>query len=299
MRILSKQGLTAKCLKLFCLGALAFSVHAVTEAADKISSFYGECGKIKVRYDSRKAWNLNRIEYEGNRICMDNTPSHYGTVFRFRFGFIGSGHTENETEQVKSLKVWIDGTEKPFDTITQNQLLKAETELKTERVSTIRDFTITDTTIIKNNLIKETVIIDCHKDTKLSMVYNFMSPWVPQMTDYYSVGVDEKVYAGEFNNNRKFKIQKDVKWAALYNRDIQYGAVMVINEAKQNVGKKCFFFWDKGNYKKAYFRCLAGAKMPAGDKAEYTLTRGFFFSTPEQWTKTATDKATAILENSE
>lgn len=288
-------------LTVIAIVVLSFQVILLAEDTAKSSSalisFYAECGNIKVRYDIKKAWNLNLIEYKGEMICIDKPGAHYGTVFNFSgVGFIGSGHVENETEEVQKLEIWIDGTEKPFKSLTNDELLKAKKEFKTRRVSKVRDFIITDQVVIKDDLIIETVTIVNEKATQLSFVYNFMSPWDPQMTDYYGVGIDDKVYSGEFTTDGKFKIQKDIKWAAVYNRNDKRGAIEVITEAEQKVGRKWFFFWDKGVYKKGYFRCMSRAKIPEGHKAQYTLIRGFFEASPEQWQSVATEKAENILK---
>ena len=66
--------------------------------------FTAVVGDIEVRFEDRSFWTLYRIDYKGTRLCLDRWGSHYGSVASFPgVGFIGSGHSENEDEQVLSL----------------------------------------------------------------------------------------------------------------------------------------------------------------------------------------------------
>src|SRR5262249_2228798 len=59
---------------------------ALGPAALKVS-----CGDVLIRIDGPLKWTLNRIEYKGTPLAVEN--SAYGTVFLFpQIGFIGSGH---------------------------------------------------------------------------------------------------------------------------------------------------------------------------------------------------------------
>jgi len=69
-----------------------------------------QVGDLGIRFESRSFWTLYRLDYHGDRLCLDRFGSHYGSVASFPgVGFIGSGHTENEDEQVLKLKLFVDG----------------------------------------------------------------------------------------------------------------------------------------------------------------------------------------------
>ena len=77
-------------------------------------SIWMKSGNVKIRLDSRKRWNINRIEWKGSLLCLDAPGAHYGMTYRPHGSphFIGSGHTESGIgEKVLDIHFFVDGTE--------------------------------------------------------------------------------------------------------------------------------------------------------------------------------------------
>ena len=87
---------------------------AFLPAAELPKSIVMESGDVRVRLDAKKRWNINRIEWKRQLVCIDSPEAHYGTTCRPAGSphFIGSGHAESGAgEEVESVKIFSDGKE--------------------------------------------------------------------------------------------------------------------------------------------------------------------------------------------
>ena len=93
-------------------------------------------GEVSVRLDGKKRWNMNRIEYQGELLCVDYPHAHYGMVCRpdkWKNG-VGSGHDETGfAEQLVSLKIFADGKE----VLPQKDITVQGKNIRVEKVSKI------------------------------------------------------------------------------------------------------------------------------------------------------------------
>src|SRR6266436_4675213 len=95
---------------------------AIGPAALRVS-----CGDVLIRIDGPLKWTMNRIEYKGTPLAIEN--SAYGTVFLFPgIGFIGSGHLldrKDGAEDVLGLEMYLDNNRlswAPDKTFSSKQL---------------------------------------------------------------------------------------------------------------------------------------------------------------------------------
>ena len=112
------------------------------------SEIVADVGDLQVRFESRSFWTLYRIDYRGTRLCLDRWGSHYGSVVSLPgVGFIGSGHTEHEDEQILDLKLSVDGSpvEKPASTVQCRQLTL-------QKQSRIRNFVLHTVIQVQDNI---------------------------------------------------------------------------------------------------------------------------------------------------
>src|SRR5882724_5039456 len=105
-----------KMISLALLTATVIATVSVSAAEDNERKALGppalkiSCGDVLLRIDGPLKWTINRIEYKGTPLAIEN--SAYGTVFLFPgIGFIGSGHLldrKDGAEDVLGLEMYLD-----------------------------------------------------------------------------------------------------------------------------------------------------------------------------------------------
>jgi hypothetical protein len=247
---------------------------AVTSFAALPDSIILESGNVRVRLDSRKRWNMNRIEYKGELLCVDNSHSHYGAVCRpidFKFG-VGSGHDESGfAEQVDSLKIFADGQEiKP-----QKNIPVTGKKIEVEKHSKLLTISVKYRIVLENDLIFEFAEAVAEKDIKLHHFYFFMHPWSPRFTNAYLKYKDQTTLNITFKSNHSFPNRKFAPYCAWYDKKSGFGVATMFATVKG--GKKLQrFIWDRPQYRKDYLCDYFIAKLPAGYAIAYRSTTAFF-----------------------
>ena len=98
--------------------ALALGLISMSKAAEPFKPNLGpdlptitlQSGDLTVLMRQATQWTPGRIDFRGN--AMTTERSAYGTVFMYpEIGFIGTGHFENEPEELQSLAFFRDGKE--------------------------------------------------------------------------------------------------------------------------------------------------------------------------------------------
>ena len=257
------------------------------------TSIAAKVGNVAARFDPHKAWNLNRIEFKGVRLGIDKPGAHYGTVFKFPgVGFIGSGHTENETEAIDSIQFFADG--KAVSLAKDADL--AATEFRMERRSRVRDFQLKTSIQVKNDRILEQTQFQTSKDVPLDLVYLFMHPWTVTATEYLAGGAGKPEVSGVFADTKGFHVKQDLDWVSEYDAPSGTGLVSRLLK-KPESGGATILLWDVPNtYRKFYLRCFAAKTVPAGFAGTYKLVTGFFEATPEKWKDAARKLAAELAE---
>jgi len=246
------------------------------------------CGILKVRLDSAKFWNINGIKYNDLPVSVDLSGAHWGTVFQFpEIGFIGSGHTENESEKVIDIKIFADGKYIPPENVPE--LIKCS-EFKMIKRSRVRDINFKYSLGIRNNQILESCELTADKESSLNLMYNFMHPWSEKMTDYYIQIKNNESQQGEFKTDDKFPYEGKFVWISLYNRNNQSGVVSKFTGGDDVV----LFLWDRKQYKKTYLCSFLKKTMSAGHSVNYNFSTAFFESPSEDWIKMAKNIADTL-----
>ena len=99
-------------------------------------------------------WSLYRIDFRGTRLGLDRWGSHYGSVANFPgVGFVGTGHTENEDEEIVDLELFVDG--KP---VQEPESSVACEEIQLVKESRIRDLVLNSEIRVCDNRIFEEVV---------------------------------------------------------------------------------------------------------------------------------------------
>ncbi len=242
------------------------------------------CGDVTLLLRQETQWTPGRIDFR--RHPMTTERSAYGTVFSFPdCGFIGTGHLENEPENLQSLAFWID--DKKVETPTAR--LKGNS-FRFERRSRIRTFDLTNVIEIKNSRLYETATVHANEATPLKLVYHFMHAWTPSVSAFLTE--DE---AGPLRDDaevaRKFYINKRVDWMAVYEpKSSQFGVSRLLEAPDQ--GGHIAMIWNvPGTYRKFYLKCFNNETVPAGFTGTWRMVTAFGSSTPEAWESSARELA--------
>lgn len=257
----------------------------VVSAAELPKFIEAACGKVKIKLDHRKFWNINRIEYEGEMFGVDNTGSHYGFVHCIRGikGFIGSGHKETGVaEKVDSIRFVIDG-----QTVEASAKMSAKKSFFMEKVSTIGTLKVTYTIALEDNVLFERTEVLFTKDLDIQHVYCSMHPWSTAFTKYYGLRPDGTFLSIDLVANNKVPTSQYMPKIALFNPKTG-GAVATSLNFEHGKGKDARrMLWDRPYYRKDYIILENFNPVAAGHQASVSVKTVFFRSTPENFTKDA------------
>ena len=251
-------------------------------------------GNLQVRFESRSFWSLYRIEYKGKRIGTDFFGRHYGSVGLFKgIGFIGSGHVENDKEQVKTISIKVNGEKIDIP----HTVYEKCNSFELSKISMVRSIQLTTTINITSDKIVETVIVEAFKPEKLNLFYHFMYPWAVTTTDYMAELSDGKIIQNKFNGDKGFKIKKTVKWSAIFDDTMNTGAIIFISELPKGI-RSFLKYWDRPYaYKKHYLQTMNGMKLKPGKKYRYQAIVVPFASTPDKWSEKVSEIVKEIKSN--
>lgn len=237
-------------------------------------------GDLGLRLESRSFWTLYRIDYKGDRLGVDQWGSHYGNVFSFReYGFVGSGHRENENERILSLALEVDGkpVERPAPSIRASAV-------KLVKRSMVRGLEVTDTLEIADNRITETVHVTCRSPERLGYAFFCMYPWATSFTLYRAL--DEGT-GGSFTDSGEFLLNSPARAVALFNPKFNKGVLSIVEKEWRTGPRREQYRDTPGRYRKHYSQLLAGKRFEQGQQCEFKMTVIPYECTPENWVAAA------------
>ena len=240
-------------------------------------------GDLEVRFESRSFWTLYRVDYRGTRLGLDRWGSHYGSVVSFPgVGFIGSGHTENEDEQVLDLKLLVDGrpVDKPESTVSCR-------EIQLQKRSRIRDIFLDTEIDVQGDRIIEDVRVRTDKPTPVNLIYHFMHPWTPTATEYCAELLDGTHAGGAFTGDRTQKIDQATRWSAIYDGPSGKGAVTCVLNAPSDDDWRTRYWDVPDRYRKHYLATFLSRTVPPGREFHYRVVTVPFEAASERWKEEA------------
>lgn len=263
-------------------------IFSVVFAAMPPQSVVMESGNLKVRLDGRKFWNINRIEWAGELVGVDQTGAHYGTAYQpegSKF-FIGSGHDESgESEKVTSIRFFIDDE---HETDVKKTLISAAV-VGMEKESLIGDFKIKYKFFIDHNILHERIEITADKDVAVNYLYPLMHPWSTRFTEYLGLGENGEKLNIKFKSDNSFPNRRYFTCGAWYDEKNGY-AVATLMSAESGEKSLRRFLWDRPNYRKDYLCDYSHAVFPSGHTAIYTSHTAFFRQEDKsKWQQDAVD----------
>lgn len=220
---------------------------------------------------------------------MTTESSAYGTVFSFPgVGFIGTGHHENEPEDLGSIAFFLDGkaVEAPGETL-------AGESFRFERESRVRSLRLRSVVELKNGRLYESARLRADEDTPQKLLYHFMHAWVPTVSAFLagkdaSPGAELAGALGDSESEvRAFSIGERVDWVAVYEPASRRFAVSRLLEAPEAGGHVSLLWNVPGTYRKYYLRCFADDTVPAGFEGLWRMVTAFGESEEAGWQEAA------------
>jgi hypothetical protein len=252
-----------------------------------------KCGDLAVNFEGpKRRWTIENIRFRDVLVAPENGAS--GTVFNFPdIGFIGTAHHENETEPVDDLGFFLDG--KKVEKVPAE--LSGES-FRLQRKSHVKNFTLEGEVELRDNRIWETATFRLPADVDpvpLKLVYHFMHPWHVDSTHYMAARDGEVVHSGELDRseetNRKFYVNEEVDWIAIYNANTKTYLVSYLLE-KPDVSTAIAAIWNvNGAYRKFYLRCFTNDTVPSGFEGTYRMVTGFGVAEQSEWEEAARSTA--------
>jgi len=252
-----------------------------TLSAELPDSIVMQAQDIKIRLDSRKRWNINRIEWRGSLVCIDNRGAHYGMTCRPKGSphFIGSGHTESGAgEEVISVKLFADGKE----VVPGSEAITGRS-VGMEKVSSVYKFRVRYTFEIKDNVIAEKTEVSADEDVPLRQMYCSMHPWSTRFTDYHIIAADGKKRSGKFLTDGKHRNRAFVPLISWY--DEKSGIIVSTAVEKPSWSSNLQrLVWDIRSYRKDYVCLVMNGVFPAKTAAVCRVRTTFAHQPdPEKW----------------
>ena len=244
---------------------------------------------LQVRFESRSFWTLYRIDYKGDRLCLDRFGSHYGSVANFPgTGFIGSGHTENENEEVLDLKLLVDG--KP---VAEPEAKITCQSICLQKQSRIRSLVLHTQITVEDNRITEDVKLTAEEPTAVNVIYHFMHPWTFTATEYLAELPDGTGVEGPFVGDKGQKIDKATRWSAIYDAPTGKGAVTYVLDVPTDDDWRTRYWDMPERYRKHYLATFLKKTVPANGELHYRVVTTPFEATADNWKATAARVADA------
>lgn len=288
-------------MKLFAiLAAAAVLTHPQSNAAEPFKPNLGpDLPRITLKTDQltvlmRQAtqWTPGRIDFLDHPMTTES--SAYGTVFMYpEIGFIGTGHLENEPEELLSLTFIQDGTK-----VVELSPEISGKKIEVIRESKIRHFRLTNHISLQNSQLIETVTVAAEEATPLKLVYHFMHAWRPSVSGYIAGSDDGEAIAEPLPDGveKAFHINKAVDWIAVYEPESQQFAVSRLLESPQEV-KTTSKIWNvPGTYRKYYLQAFYNETVPAGFEGTWKMVTTFGEAKEDQWEAKATAFAAKLSE---
>jgi hypothetical protein len=269
------------------------------------------CGDVLLRIDGPLKWTINRIEYKGTPLAIEN--SAYGTVFLFPgIGFIGSGHLldhKDGAEDVLGIEMYLDNkklswpAEKTFSSkqlqfyLEPNRPLPQPVELvkgkqfSQHKLSRILDCNLDCIIKLRDNRLYEETTFSAQKQVPLDLVYNFMHAWIDTATAFLSGKDAGDEVAGDLKDSKEVTnvqyINKEMDWMAVYDGPSGKGAVSRLLAKPQLGGAVMFIRNCPKIYRKFYLMSFTKETVPAGFTGTYRMVTTFFEAPSDKWQDSA------------
>jgi carbohydrate binding protein with CBM4/9 domain len=241
-----------------------------------------DIGDLQIRLESRSFWTLYRIDYQGTRLGIDIFGSHYGHVAKYPgVGFIGSGHTENDKEQLENLKLYIDGLP-----VTKPAVDYKCNSIKLVKKSKIGNLLLNSEISVTNGRIIEDLKITAVKPEKLDYMYLFMHPWTTSFSDFAVLDKGNEMN-GKFTDSKKFMVDRPVKCITLFNQKLNKGIITCITAIPDDIKWKNRYWDVPKRYRKHYLMAFIKKTLKPGKTYHFRAVTMPFDCNRKNWIEQA------------
>ncbi|MGD9497750.1 MAG: hypothetical protein AB7Y46_15720, partial [Armatimonadota bacterium] len=221
---------------------------------------------LRAVFEAASAWTLDGIWYDGFKLA--GPTGHYGTVLVPVDGqFIGTGHTEGGREIVHSLRLTVDGEERPVEVgIT----IQAD-EVEVVKRSTIHKFDATHTVTVLGDEIVQRAQLTATQAHQLRLMYLFMHCIEPGTTRWIALTPEGELVEGEFNSDTSFELSRKARWVAQWFPEQELAVLLYATRIPQP-DTAAVRLWDQPHYHKFDFQTnTAPWAFAPGDELDFTL----------------------------
>lgn len=253
-------------------------------------------GKYEINVSPKYKWTVRGISYSG--IKMGLPSGYYGTVMAAKSGkYIGSGHSEGGTEQIKNLTIEVDGQKiapQPGVSLTGKKIVIYKESMFDKLLFQTR-LELTADGLSEQKRFKALA------DQPVSVMYLTLLCWSRKTTDWLAEKQDGKVVAGTFGTDYKGKsrwhLMKDINWAAIYDRNQNCG-MLIAHPSRLKSKNIKYCFWEVRNiYNKYYFQFDTPKIITKGytSPISFLILQGFNAS-QEEWRSNAEQSAVPLMK---
>ncbi len=258
-----------------------------------------------VAFDAERAWTIHHTEFRGRQ--ASHSQGFHGAVINTGItaagepgvGWIGTGHTEGGREQVKEVKLELDGQPVALEAgkTYAGRTFKLVKDSQMGQLKHHAELTVADDRITEHHQ------FEASDDQKIATMYAFMHCWEPRFTRYAAELADGTMVAAEFETGPgndakggKQQLCKDAKWSAIFDEATGTGMVTAYPEVypAQSKGSGTHY-WDLQRYHKQYLNIHGAGTIPKGWKLDCTLVLQGFEAKPDTWVETAGKLARAAF----
>lgn len=242
-------------------------------------------GAYELSFIKKSSWTIRQMLFD-EKLLLSPTGA-FGTVANTKnIGWAGTGHG-NETVEKVALEV--DGKSHSLD----EGLDVSGSKFILFKQSVIGPYRQFDTITCDGARIVEDfqyeIIAD---DSNVNFMYAFMHCFTNKTDRWMAEDKEGNIENGQFRDDASFTLEKDIRWAAVYDSPEQIGLVYVYPKVYE--GKKPFLnsFWNRLHDNKLYFR----PELPTGigQKFGFQVTLQAFNAPASDWQKTAKTLITDI-----
>lgn len=237
-----------------------------------------QSGELALRIQPSRAWTFDEIRFKGD--LVNNPGAFSGLVFNFGAGkFVGSGHHEGGSEEVRAVQLIVDGQPADF---MHGGAFKGDVTLTKE--SNLAGADLKSVLHLKDGALECEQTLTPRADIPLEQVYAFMFSWTTQTTEWMALTTKDKLREGDFSNpEKKWELTDNVQWTSIYNSAYKVAAVTVFPPGSQQGAGVRHGYWNEKAYHKQYYQPISKATLEKGKTYRWQAKLFFVPAEAAQW----------------
>lgn len=236
-------------------------------------------GDYVVRFWEKAAWTLCAADYKSKPILI--TAGAFQSVLKIRgkdggkSQWIGSGHGG---EDIQSITVEVDGSSRPLE----SGFSATGSVFTVVKVSQLGPYKHTARVRVAPDGITEDLHYEmAGQPVDLEVMYAFMHCFTNDTRQWIAGLGGEQEERGEFADDNKFTLKKDIRWAMVYAPSSGVGMVYAYPEIYRGNAPLRNAFWNRPRDNKIYLSVMPSQEP--GAKFDYSVRLRAFEAPEAQW----------------